>query len=117
MLEHMIDPMRLPDRGGVSVVEAALRGLLAGRGARPVVELAPDFRAHGRQPVAAGPAPEEELPPAVAAFAGLLEAGAAQLAAARAAARESGRQAAVQARALAAFAAARPGALLEPPRD
>src|SRR5829696_8997785 len=82
---------------------------------RPVVELAPDFRAHGRQPVAAGPAPEEELPPAVAAFAGLLEAGAAHLAAARAAARESGRQAAVQARALAAFAAARPGGLLDRP--
>ena len=59
MIEHMIDPMRLPDRGGVSV-EAALRGLLAGRGAGPVVELAPDFRAHGRQPVAAGPGREEE---------------------------------------------------------
>ena len=52
-----------------------------------------------------------------AGFGRLLEAGAGHLAAARAAHREQCRQAAVQARALAAFAAARPAALLDRPDD
>ena len=96
MIEHMIDPMRLPDRGGVSVVEAALRGLLEERGVGPLLRLELFVpRPAAERSAAAGPAPEEGLPPAVTAFAGLLEAGAGHLAAARAAARESGRQAAV----------------------
>jgi len=50
-------------------------------------------------------------------FGRLLEVGAGHLEAARAAYREQGKQAAVQARALAAFAAARPAALLDRPDE
>ena len=53
--------------------------------------------------------------PGLARFAGLLEDGAGHLAAARAAHREQCRQAALQVRALAAFAAARPAAVLDRP--
>jgi hypothetical protein len=120
----MIEPMQLPERGGVSVVEEALRGLLEERGAWPVFWFVDDGSHAGgglwaapraATPAGADPVLDEDLPPAVVAFAGLLEAGAGHLAAAKAAHVESCRQAAVQARALAAFAAARPGTLLDRP--
>jgi hypothetical protein len=120
----MIEPMRLPERGGVSVVEEALRGLLEERGAWPVFWFVDDGSHAGgglwaapraATPAGADPVLDEDLPPAVVAFAGLLEAGAGHLAAAKAAHVESCRQAAVQARALAAFAACRPAAVLDRP--
>ncbi|MET0765487.1 MAG: DUF222 domain-containing protein, partial [Blastococcus sp.] len=112
----MIDPVRLPDGGGVSVVEEALRGLLAERGVGPLLRLELYVPSPAPEPsAAADPGLAEDLPAAVVAFAGVLETGARHLAAARAAARESCRQAAIQARALAAFAAARPAAALDRP--
>ena len=110
----MIDPESLPAGGATSVMEDVLDRFLEQR--RPRFVLADGFRPHGQGRVHAV-ADDDETPAAVEAFAGLLERGAAHLAAARSAYRESCRQAAVQARELAAFATARPAAVLDRPDD
>ena len=74
--------------------------------ARPALSSTPAARSNSLEP---------ELEPETAAFAGLLEAGAAHLQRAREARRAQSREAAVQARALAAFAAARPVGALDRP--
>ena len=106
---------RPPPLFGVSLVEAVL--------ARWLVELSGRSYVIDRLPLHGSPAPEppedgletDDRFPGLARFAGLLEAGAGHLDVARAAHREQCRQAARQVRALAAFAAARPAAVLDRP--
>src|SRR5688500_10740195 len=74
-----------------------------------------DFDPHGRGAAEFDTSADGALPSSLASFAGLLETGARQLAAAKAAHRRQGREAAELARALAAFAAARPAAVLDRP--
>jgi hypothetical protein len=127
IVEHVIDPRRLPERAGVSVAEASLGRLLGeGRAPRRFL-LAEGFRFHGGNTLlaeerlagdtAASAGLDPDLAPPLASFAGLLERGADRLAAARAAYRESCRLAAVQARELAAFAALRPASALDRPDE
>src|SRR5690349_19435420 len=109
-------------RGQVSLVEAVL-GRWLWEAARParraIVELAPPPAAMEldgvHRPAAADGLEADDRFPGLHRLGRLLEAGAGHLEAARAASREQGRQAAVQARALAAFAAARPAAVLDRP--
>ena len=83
--------------------------------ARPAGQSVPDGE-HDHMSVNGHPeAAEEAMPAEVTAFAGLLESGAEHLAVAKAAHLRQGREAAEVARALAAFAAARPAALLDRP--
>ena len=74
-----------------------------------------DFVPRGRGAAGFDTSADGALPAPLASFAGLLEWGASHLAAARAAHRRQGREAAELARALAAFAAARPAAVLDRP--
>ena len=124
-----------PGLPGVSLVEAVLARWLLRMSGREFVldEFVPHARSAGSpltspgtrpsvEDVSAGgervedPALEvDDRFPGLARFARLLEDGAGQLAAAREAHREQCRQAALQARALAAFAAARPAAVLDRP--
>ncbi|TFV87519.1 HNH endonuclease [Blastococcus sp. CT_GayMR20] len=102
----MYDGPMPPTWGGVSVLEEDLAALLELPG-RPVFVV--DFEPHGRR------ATEPPLEERMTSLTDLLETGAGHLADAATAAREQGRQAAVQARALAAFAACRPAAVLDRP--
>uniref|UniRef100_UPI003D75AF7F hypothetical protein n=1 Tax=Nocardiopsis eucommiae TaxID=2831970 RepID=UPI003D75AF7F len=107
----MFDLPPAPPEARVSVVEAGLSKWLEDN-VRPLrVELLIPRRTVlvevVREPV--------EVAPETARLAGLLEAGADHLQAARAAQQRAAREAAAQARALAAFAAARPAADLDRP--
>jgi hypothetical protein len=97
----MYDGPAPPTHGGVSVLEQDLERFLRRLPGRPVFLV--DFPPHGRRPAAPPPAEEpaaeDPLERRMASLAGLLEAGAGQLA--------------VAARALAAFAACRPAAGLD----
>jgi hypothetical protein len=124
MIEHMIDlATKLSERP--SAFENALRRWLDERPFRCTIDF---VRAHlGRgflvdgvphRPDGAAMAvlgADESVPAEVASFAGLLERGAVHLAAAKAVHLRQCQDAAVQARALAAFAAARPAAVLDRP--
>jgi hypothetical protein len=114
---------------GVSLVEAVLaRWLVAASGREYVVDrlpLHPQRESPSAIAARSDAADEHETDgfeaddrfPGLNRFGRLLEVGAGHLEVARAAYREQGRQAAVQARALAAFAAARPRALLDRPDE
>jgi hypothetical protein len=125
------------DRPAVEVIPARAVALVdyvphGGRGALPAASesVAPEPAASepaasepaASEPAASEPAASEPVAPKSVLpewqrFAGCLESGAAHLSAARRAYREQCRQAAVQAKELAAFAAARPAALLDRPDD
>jgi hypothetical protein len=123
----MFDVMQRRPKDRPSVVEERLRAWVDRQPAGPVFVV--DFPRHGRR-TSAPPVGEETLDaaasrrptgpaepvePETAHLAGLLEAGAHHLSTARAAHLVQCREAAVQARALAAFAACRPAAVLDRP--